>query len=374
MSAGSGIEVPESTSPTGTSSGFMSAPLSRRRLFKRAGAMALGLAVGPELLAACSSSPSTTSAAKSSASLADVSIQLNYLENVQFAGTLMAMSKGYYKDAGLNVTVLPGGPNLAPEPVVVSGRALVGVTHTAEGAQAILNGAPLKIIGAAFQKSPTCLVSRASNPIRSPQEMIGKTIGVSDTNLPIWKAFLKVNNISPSSVKVNTVEFSTQPLADGQIDGLIGFYTNEPIILDLQGVPTYAFLLADFGYPIVDDIYIARTSDLADASTRKQIVGLMTGEAKGWRAAFANPHEAASLAVYDYGKSLHLVFQQQFESVKAEQALVTSAATAAHGLLWMTPETVAETVKSLALGGTNATPGMFTNEILTEVYSNGIIS
>jgi ABC-type nitrate/sulfonate/bicarbonate transport system substrate-binding protein len=336
--------------------------------------MALGLAVGPELLAACSSSPSTTSAAKSSASLADVSIQLNYLENVQFAGTLMAMSKGYYKDAGLNVTVLPGGPNLAPEPVVVSGRALVGVTHTAEGAQAILNGAPLKIIGAAFQKSPTCLVSRASNPIRNPQEMIGKTIGVSDTNLPIWKAFLKVNNISPSSVKVNTVEFSTQPLADGQIDGLIGFYTNEPIILDLQGVPTYAFLLADFGYPIVDDIYIARTSDLADASTRKQIVGLMTGEAKGWRAAFANPHEAASLAVYDYGKSLHLVFQQQFESVKAEQALVTSAATAAHGLLWMTPETVAETVKSLALGGTNATPGMFTNEILTEVYSNGIIS
>ncbi|MDA8184056.1 MAG: ABC transporter substrate-binding protein [Actinomycetota bacterium] len=336
--------------------------------------MALGLAVGPELLAACSSSPSTTSAAKGSASLADVSIQLNYLENVQFAGTLMAMSKGYYKDAGLNVTVLPGGPNLAPEPVVVSGRALVGVTHTAEGAQAILNGAPLKIIGAAFQKSPTCLVSRASNPIRNPQEMIGKTIGVSDTNLPIWKAFLKVNNIPPSSVKVNTVEFSTQPLADGQIDGLIGFYTNEPIILDLQGVPTYAFLLADFGYPIVDDIYIARSSDLADASTRKQIVGLMTGEAKGWRAAFADPHEAASLAVYDYGKSLHLVFQQQFESVKAEQALVTSPATASHGLLWMTPETVAETVKSLALGGTNATPGMFTNEILTEVYSNGIIS
>lgn len=287
----------------------------------------------------------------------------------------MALSKGYYRAEGLNVTVLPGGPNLAPEPVVVSGKALVGITHTAEGAQAIINGAPLKVIGAAFQKSPTCVVSKASAPIRNPQEMVGKTIGVSDTNLPIWNAFLKVNHIDPSSVHVNTVEFSTQPLADGQIDGLIGFYTNEPIILDLQGVPTYAFLLADFGYPIVDDIYIARTSDLADATTRKQIAGIMTGEAKGWQAAFVDPHEAASLAVNDYGKDLHLSFQQQFEDMKAEKALVTSPATATNGLFWMTPTTVDETVKSLVIGGTNATPSMFTNEILASVYKqHGVIS
>jgi len=365
--------TPEGGDPTVPS--WTSTPMSRRGLLGRAGALALGFALAPEILAACSSSTAATTAQSAHGSLTDVSLQLNYLENVQFAGTLMALARGYYREQGLNVTVLPGGPNLAPEPVVVSGKALVGITHTAEGTQAIINGAPLKVIGAAFQKSPDCLVSLAKAPIRTPQEMIGKTIGVSDTNLPIWNAFLKVNHIDPSSVHVNTVEFSTQPLADGQIDGLIGFYTNEPIILDLKGVPTYAFLLADFGYPIVDDIYIARTSDLADPKTRAQIAGVMTGEALGWRAAFADPHEAAHLAVDVYGKSLGLSFDQQFEDVKAEKALVTSPSTAAHGLFWMSPTTVDQTVKSLIVGGTNATPSMFTNEILAEVYQkHGVIS
>lgn len=203
--------------------------LSRRSLFRTAGAVALGAAVAPELLAACSSSSSSSSssaaagsASPSATALADASIQLNYLPNVQFAGTLMALGKGYYKQNGLNVTVLPGGPNIAPEPLVVSGKALVGVSHTAEAAAAIVGGAPLTIIGAAFQKSPTCMISRASSPIKTPKDMIGKTIGISDTNMPIWTAFLKVNGIGPSQVKVNTVEFSTQPLADGQIDAIMG--------------------------------------------------------------------------------------------------------------------------------------------------------
>lgn len=365
---------PAPTQPAPTQPAPTQPALSRRTLFRRAGAVALSAAIAPEVLAACSSSSSTQATTGTSSALTDVSLQLNYLENVQFAGTLMALDKGYYKAHGLNVTVLPGGPNLAPEPVVVSGKALVGITHTAEGIQAIINGAPLEVIGAAFQKSPTCLVSKASKPIRTPQEMVGKRIGVSDTNMPIWTAFLKVNNISPSSVKVNTVEFSTQPLADGQIDGLIGFYSNEPIILDLQGVPTHAFLLADFGYPIVDDIYIARTADLADPAKRQQIVGIMTAEALGWKAALADPATAAATATNVYGKSLHLSLQQQTESMMAEKALVMTPDTAAHGLFWMSPTVTAETVRSLGLGGTKATAAMFSNEVLTEVYKNGIIS
>jgi ABC-type nitrate/sulfonate/bicarbonate transport system substrate-binding protein len=344
--------------------------LTRRSLLQRTGALAVGAVVAPDLLGGLGR---FAAAPADAAALADVSIQLCYLENVQFAGSIMALANGYYKQQGLNVTVLPGGPNLAPEPVVVSGKALVGVTHTDEGVEAIINGAPLKVIGAAFQKSPTCIVSKASHPIRTPQEMIGKTIGVSDTNLPIWTAFLEAEKIKPSLIKVNTVEFSTQPLADGQIDGLMGNYTNEPIALDVQGVPTYAFLLADFGYPIVDDIYIAKTADLADPVKKQQIVGLMKGEALGWKAALASPHTAATLAVDVYGKSLGLIFEQEYKAVITERQLVTTPDTKAHGLFWMSPATVASSVHSMVLGGTKATASMFTNEILTEVYSDGLI-
>ena len=134
-------------------------PMSRRQLLGRGaklvGAVALAGAL-PEILAACGSGTSASSssgaAAASSTSLPNVNLQLVYLENVQFAGSFFAETKGYYKDAGVNVTLLPGGPNLAPEPIVESGRALVGITHTAEAIQAIINGADLKIIGAGFQK------------------------------------------------------------------------------------------------------------------------------------------------------------------------------------------------------------------------------
>jgi ABC-type nitrate/sulfonate/bicarbonate transport system substrate-binding protein len=347
--------------------------LSRRDLLIRGGGAALGAAFAPVALDALSRLPSAA-AATMPTKLTGVSLQLDYLPNVQFAGTLMALDRGYYAHQGLKVDVLPGGPSLAPEPIVVSGKALVGITHTQEGFQAIANGAPLMAIGAAFQKSPTCLVSRADKAIKTPQEMIGKVIGVSDTNLPIWNAFLKVNKIDPSQVKVNTVQFSTQPLADGQIDGLIGFYTNEPIILDLQGVPTYAFLLADFGYPIVDDIYIVRADSLTDPVKRQQVVGIMVGEAEGWRAAFEAPKQAADLAVNVYGKGLDLVYKQQLESVEKEKVLVTSPSTAVHGLLWMDAATVAGTVQSLHLGGTKAAASSFTNEVLSEAYHSGMIS
>ena len=349
--------------------------LTRRSLFGK-GVKLLGVTVLagaiPEILAACGSGSATTSAvATTTAALTKASLQLDYLENVQFAGSFFAMERGYYKKQGLDVTLLPGGPNLAPEPIVVSGGALVGITHTAEAIQAINNGADLKVIGAGFQKSPTCIASRASAPIHNPQEMVGKKIGVSASNQPIWESFLKANNMTAAGIDVVTVGFDPTPLATGEIDGLMAFYTNEPIVLKLQGVPTYAFLLNDFNYPLVEDIYIVKTSNLSDPVMRKQIVGMMTGESMGWSDVLANPDEAANLAVNKYGASLKLNPVQQKLDAQAQNAFVSDANTNKHGLFWMTPETVAGTIRSLGFGNVVATPSMFTNEILAEIYHGG---
>ena len=347
--------------------------VSRRSLFRKGakfvGAAAL-LGAVPEILAACGSS-STTSTATTAATLTDVNLQLVYLENVQFAGSFFAESKGYYRQQGLNVTLLPGGPNLAPEPIVVAGGAIVGITHTAEAIQAIINGADLKIIGAGFQKSPTCIASRASAPIHTPQDMIGKKIGISPSNEPIWQSFLKANNMTASQMDVVTVGFDPTPLATGEIDGLMAYYTNEPITLKLKGVDTYAFLLNDFNYPMVEDIYIAKGSDLTDPVKRKQIVGVMTGESLGWSDVLVNPDEAATLAVTKYGKNLKLNPEQQKLDAQEQNQFVSDANTQKYGLFWMTPETIDGTIKSLAIGNVIGTPSMFTNEILAEIYKGG---
>jgi ABC-type nitrate/sulfonate/bicarbonate transport system substrate-binding protein len=280
----------------------------------------------------------------------------------------MADDKGYYKANGLDVTLLAGGPNLAVEPVVQKGTALVGVTHTAEAVNAITNGAQLKIIGATYQKNPFCLVSKADNPIKTPKDMIGKKIGISATNQPVWQAFLKANNIAASAINVVTIEFDPTPLATGEVNGFMAFYTNEPIILALKGIPVTTFLFDDFGYPLLEDVYVTTSSALSDSAKRAQVVALMKAEAQGWQAAVADPNGAATLAVTKYGADLKLDQNQQQQQATEQNNLIVTADTKAHGLFWMTPEKVTETVRSLSLGGAKATPDMFTTQVLQDVY------
>lgn len=347
--------------------------ITRRQLLRRgagvAGAVAL-FGAAPGILSACSKSTTSTSPS-TSPGLTKASLQLVYLENVQFGGSLYALNKGYYADAGIDMTLLPGGPNLSPEPLVVAGTATVGISHTAEIIQAINNGADLKVIGAGFQKNPTCITSRASAPIMTPQQMVGKKIGVSASNTPIWQSFLKANNMTAAGINVVTVGFDPTSLASGEIDGLMAFEVNEPIALKLAGTPTYSFLLNDFNYPLMEDMYICRGADLADAAKRKVIDGIMAGESRGWGDFIANPDGAAALAVNDYGKSLGLSLPQQQLQAEGEVAFVSDADTTAHGMFWMTDAKIAGTIKSLSLGGVTATTSMFTNEVLNDIYKGG---
>lgn len=317
------------------------------------------------------SAPAAAAPAANAGALTAAAIQFCYLENVQFAGSFFATTQGYYKNAGLNVTMLPGGPSIAPEPVVVSGQALVGVTHTAEAVSAIINGADLQVIGATFQKNPTCIVSSAAKPIKAPTDMYGKKIGISDTNAPIWNSFVKANNLDASKVTVVTVGFDVTSLASGEIDGLMAFAANEPVILKLQGFDPYVLLLGDFNYPLMEDLYIARASDVSDPAKLKTLAALMKGESLGWSDVLKDPNGAANLAVNNFGKDLKLDLAQQQADAAAQNDFLSDADTQAHGLFWMTDAKIAGTVASLTLGDVAAKPSMFTNAVLAEVYKGG---
>jgi ABC-type nitrate/sulfonate/bicarbonate transport system substrate-binding protein len=302
--------------------------------------------------------------AAGAAALATVTYQLSYLENVQFGGTYVADAAGYYRQQGLKVDIVPGGSNMAVEPVVESGKALVGNTHTVELAQAVANGADLKVIGAGYQKNPFCVISRADKPIREPSDMIGKKIGVADANQPLFSSFLKGNGIPASKVTVVTVQFDPTPLADGQVDGYVGFFNNEPIELQLEGVKVVTMLMNDHGLPFIEELYIVRSQSLSDPEQRNLITKFMRAEQKGWQATVADPERAAKLAVSPYGAGLKLNLHQQLLEAQAQNQLVADATTAKYGLFWMTAQTVAATLHSLALGGVKIPASTFTDEIL----------
>jgi ABC-type nitrate/sulfonate/bicarbonate transport system substrate-binding protein len=348
------------------SSTVLSAAFSRRTLLRVAGLGTAAIA-GASILAACSPLAGSSGAA-GAGKLGTAGLQFVFIKNVQFAGSFFADKNGYWKSQGLAVDLMAGGPNLTVEPVVASGKALVGITHTAQAVKAIINGADLQIIGSGFQKNPFVLISRAVAPIKTPQELAGKKIGVQALDLPVFEAFLTASKVDKSTFTIVPLQADPTPLVTGELDGIMGFYSNEPNFLRIKGVEPYTLLFDDFGYPLMEEVYIVKKASLKDPEKKKQIVALMKGESRGWSDAVTHIDEAADLAVNVYGKDLKLSMKQQVLAMTSEVDLIVTPVTKEHGLFWMTDEAISGTIHSLKIGGVHADTSMFTRDVLNEIY------
>ena len=133
----------------------------------------------------------------------------SWVPDVETGGEYIADAKGYWIKQGFSsVTIIPGGPNATPqETMVATGKALVAVSSFDASAAAIQKGFPLIVIGAQYQKNPFAIMSLATKPMHTPQDMIGKKIGVQSDNDAVWAAFLKANNITKS--QLDTVPVSS---------------------------------------------------------------------------------------------------------------------------------------------------------------------
>ena len=136
-----------------------------------------------------------------------------------------------------SVTLIAGGASATPQETdVVTKKALVGISSPDITGAAITKGAPLKIIGAQYQKNPFAILSLASKPIKTPQDMYGKKIGVQATNESVWSAFVKATKLDESKITKVPVQFDPLPLTQGTVDGWFSFVTNEPNDSAEQGI------------------------------------------------------------------------------------------------------------------------------------------
>ena len=152
-----------------------------------AGALFLAAACSPGAAStapsAAPASQATTSQAPASAApaMAKIRVQLQWVPQAQFAGELAAAALGYYKDAGLDVTILPGGPDVVPQQV---GSAPDGPEFTLAWVPKVLQareaGSDLVNIAQIYQRSGTRSVSWKDNNITSPADFKGKKVGVWD--------------------------------------------------------------------------------------------------------------------------------------------------------------------------------------------------
>ena len=164
------------------------------------------------------------------------------------------------------------------------------------------------------------------------------------------------------------VQFDLTPLITGEVQGFLGQVTDDAVQLKSLGIDVHSMLFADFGYDMLAATYTVVSDSLADKAKRAQILAFMKGDILGWQDSIKDPALGARLAVDVYGKGNGLQLKGQLASCVATNDFIVSPVTREHGLFWMTPEAIDKTIKSLAAANVKATPDMFTNEILEEIY------
>lgn len=332
------------------------------------GRVAVVLSAAALALSACGSSSDAEDESSD-----DLTVQLSWIKNAEFAGEFIADSAGYYKAAGLGKATFLAGP-VAQEEIVATGKADFGLSNAVSTASAITNSEfPLKIIGATYQKNPFTIVSLPDKGnIRTPQDLVGKKIGVQDPNLGLFKAFLAANDIDEKDVEIVPNGFDVAPLEDKQIDGLVGYVTNESLLVKSHGFDTVDLPFADNNLPFVAESII--TTDETLKKRPEDVKAFLEAEIKGWKDACAGDagyERGAKLAVETYGKDIDPPLEMKKEIAQAKQQcelLVNTDETAKNGLFTISDDLVKANLTSLKAAGIDiSADDLFDLEPLTQL-------
>ena len=309
--------------------------------------------------------------AEETESYGELGVQFSWIKNAEFAGEYFADTNGYYQEAGFSSVNFIAGPT-ATAAVVLSGEVLVGLSDAIAVTPVILEeGAPLKIIGATYQKNPFTILSlKDGGNIQTPQDLIGKRIGVqAGGNETLFDALLAANGIDASQVTKVPVEYDPAPLVNGEVDGFLAYITNESITVQNLGYEVTNLLFAENGLPFVAEAFIV-TQDSID-NRREELKAFLYATIRGWKDAIANPDEGARLAVEVYGKDLGLDINKEKQQSKTQNdLLVLTDETRANGLLTISKELQDLNIQTLARAGYTITAEqLFDMSLLEEVYA-----
>ena len=346
--------------------------MTRRQAIRRAAIGAGALALAPSLPAlARSATPDEQDTRHDGPEdLIPTGLQLSWTHSVQFGGSYLAVDRGYYAAQGLDITLGPGGPNVAGDAQTVSGAVLMNISGGDGVARSNMEGAGLTIVGMQYQKSPGTLLSLAEKDITTPESLIGTRIAVAGTDTPALDAFLTINEHRQGDVEMIPSQYDPAVLTADQADSIFCFYNDLPVALGVQGIEYNAMLLADFGYNPASQVYTVLTESL-EGDTRDQVVSLLRAEILGWQDYKTDFLEAAQLAVDMYPDAgLDLETQQVQAEVQLD--IMYSDVTDEFGFAWFTDESIPANLALFEeLGITGADESLWDRTLLEEIYADG---
>jgi NitT/TauT family transport system substrate-binding protein len=238
-----------------------------------------------------------------------ITFQLNWVAGGANAGFAAAVAEGFYKDAGLDVTLVQGNGSGNTAQLVANGRSEIAYADAVAVSQLIAKGAPMKVLSTVYQSNPNEVSALKKTGIKSIKDLAGKKVGVPSgssqtTMLPL---LLKANNLTESEVNlINMPPTAMVPsLLQGQVDAILGSVDSYQIQLEAQGAQTDNFMFADHGVPTVSTSIFA--SDNYIKNNPEVVKKFIAASLKGWYFALDNPEKAV--------KDLKSVFPEMNEKL-----------------------------------------------------------
>ncbi len=234
-----------------------------------------------------------------------LTLQLKWVTQAQFAGYYVAQAKGFYKDAGLNVTIKPGGPDINPSQVIAGGGADVIVDWMPSALAAREKGVPLVNVAQVFDKSGLELTCRKDSGVRTPADFKGKTLGVwfAGNEYPFlaWMSKLGLpTNGGPQGVTVLKQGFNVDPLLQKQAACISTMTYNEYWQLIEAGMKPdqlRVFKYQDEGVATLEDGLYTTEAKLHDAKMMDRLARFVKASMQGWQYAAAHQPEAVRIVL-----------------------------------------------------------------------------
>lgn len=272
-----------------------------------------------------------------------VTLRLNWLLYGFHSPFHLGVERGYYREAGIDLTIGEGQGSARAVQLVAAGSDTFGLSDGASIINGVARGAPVQAVMGIMNRSPFAVIVRADAGVRRIQDLAGRTIAATtgEAGLVMFPALLRANGMAPDSVRFLRVDGAGKLVAtlENRTIGMLGGVENQSLILPQRGVPVVNFLYADLG---------ANTMGLAIHATRDtlsrnpdMVRRFIRATQRSFEAAEREP-EAAIAAVMrvkaDMDRALSLA------QLRAGLPLMRSPRGQQRPIGWMAPEDWAETL------------------------------
>jgi NitT/TauT family transport system substrate-binding protein len=280
-------------------------------------------------------------AAHTQAKTQTVNMQLGWLAGNNQAGEVAAKHLGYFEEEKINLVIQPGGPTIDGVAIVASGRYELGQVSSSPSLMlASSQKIPVKCFAVGAQQHPYAYFSLPAKPVRKPQDLVGKKVGVQATAKILLSAVLKKYNISEKDLEVVVIGSEMTPVLTGQTDVVSGWVSNTTT-LKVLGPERIDMMLWDTGVRLYALPYYATQETIERRP--EMLAAFVRAASRGWEFAYKTPEKAVDFLLKDYR---NLVRDDEVEGTKALLRFVFNERTRAEGWGTFEPAIWQEQIKT----------------------------